>query len=453
MKKDISKKTDICYTVIMKKILLVSSNKKIIDTVREGCAAFSDDFGTDIRTDADDIISYINYELPEIKILDYTSPNIDCGKILSEVNSDPWLHYGGIIAVCKDRKQMQELEELKDSNILSIQTINDFSFHFIHLLRILWQNQKFLLNRGMQEDFGGEENGTFICGNDPLDIRFYTSFLINYLYSTNRINSDDRSALRMTLTELLTNALEHGNLHISYEEKTKWMETHGDIFSLITERAADPQYANKQITITYAIGKQKSTVSIQDEGDGFDWRKYIGKKNTDDEALHGRGISLAAELVSKIAYNEKGNQVVFEINNRIDESNTVPQVMSNFETVTYTDKQIVCRQNEPTTDLFFIVSGRYAVYSGRKLVTVMSPNDVFIGEMSFLLNDKRSATILAVGNCKLIKIPKGDFLQMIRKNPHYGLFLSRMLAQRLEKQTHRTIELNAQIAKRQEGEK
>ena len=422
----------------MKKILVVSSNEKIIDTVREGCAAFSDDFGIDIKTDIDDIISYINYELPEIKILDYTSANIDCAAILSEVNDDPWLHYGGIIAVCKDRKQMRELEELKDSNILSIQTINDFSFHFIHLLRILWQNQKFLLNRGMQEDFGGEENGTFVCGNDPLDIRFYTSFLINYLYSTNRINSDDRSDLQMTLTELLTNALEHGNLHISYDEKTKWMEEHGDVFSLITERAADPRYANKQITITYAIGKQKSTVSIQDEDDG---------------GLHGRGISLAAELVSKIAYNEKGNQVVFEIANRIDESNTVPLVMSNFETVTYTDKQVVCRQNEATTDLFFIVSGRYAVYSGRKLVTVMSPNDVFIGDMSFLLNDKRSATILAVGNCKLIKIPKGDFLQMIRKNPHYGLFLSRMLAQRLEKQTHRTIELNEQIAKLQEAEK
>ena len=255
----------------------------------------------------------------------------------------------------------------------------------------------------------------------------------------------------MTLTELLTNALEHGNLDISYDEKTRWMEEHGDIFSLIAERAADPRYANKQITITYVIGKHKSTVSIRDEGDGFDWRKYVDKKHIDNEALHGRGISLAAELVSKIAYNEKGNQVVFEINNRIDESNTVPQVMSNFETVTYTDKQIVCRQNEPTTDLFFIVSGRYAVYSGRKLVTVMSPNDVFIGEMSFLLNDKRSATILAVGNCKLIKIPKGDFLQMIRKNPHYGLFLSRMLAQRLEKQTHRTIELNEKIAKLQEG--
>ena len=64
-----------------------------------------------------------------------------------------------------------------------------------------------------------------------------------------------------------------------------------------------------------------------------------------------------------------------------------------------------------------------------------------IGEMSFLLNDRRSATILASGNCKLIKIPKIDFLDMIRKNPHYGIFLSKMLAQRLFNQTHQTIEL------------
>jgi CRP-like cAMP-binding protein len=38
---------------------------------------------------------------------------------------------------------------------------------------------------------------------------------------------------------------------------------------------------------------------------------------------------------------------------------------------------------------------------------------------------------MAVGNCKLIKVPKTAFLSLIRKNPHYGIFLSKMLAQRL----------------------
>src|SRR5574344_86501 len=140
---------------------------------------------------------------------------------------------------------MKELEALKDSNILSILTKEDFTFHFIRLLRILWQNQKFLTTRGMQDDIGGEENGSFVCGNDPLDINFYTTFLVNYLFNTNRLSEEDRGNLHMTLTELLTNALEHGNLNITYEEKTKWMEEHGDCLGLIAQRAADPKYASR----------------------------------------------------------------------------------------------------------------------------------------------------------------------------------------------------------------
>src|SRR5574344_1640823 len=108
--------------------------------------------------------------------------------------------------------------------------------------------------------------------------------------------------------------------------------------------------------------------------------------------------------------------------------------------------KLVCKENEMSNDLFFIVSGRFAVYSGRKLNTVLTPNDMFIGEMAFLLNDRRTATILAVGDCKLIKIPKSAFLLLIRKNPHYGIFLSKMLAQRLLRQTQTSISLQKKLA-------
>lgn len=76
---------------------------------------------------------------------------------------------------------------------------------------------------------------------------------------------------------------------------------------------------------------------------------------------------------------------------------------------------------------------------------MLSPNDMFIGEMAFLLNDRRSATVLAVGDCTLIRIPKGAFLSLIRRNPHYGIFLSKMLAQRLQVQTQRTIQLSRKL--------
>lgn len=427
----------------MKKILTATSNKIIIDTVKTACQRYSAYFETDVFSDTEQIINYIDYQIPEIKVIDFSSSDIDAKRILVAIDEDPWLHFGGIIAVCRDSKMVADLEAKKNTNILAVQTLKDFSKHFSRLLRILWQNQQFLFNRGMQDVIGGQETGNFICGNDPMDIRFYTNFLVSYLFNTNRISDEERFNLQMTLMELLTNALEHGNLEISYEDKSKWMTQGGDILQLIGARAAMPQYYGRKISISYSIGKVKSSFKIRDDGNGFDWRKFVKKDPT--IGLHGRGINLSEGLVSELHYNEKGNEVSFEITNLRNAVNTVPGMFKPFDTITYTDKEVICRQNEASNDLYFIVGGRFAVYSGRKLVSVLTPNDMFIGEMAFLLNDRRSATILAVGDCRLIKIPKQDFLSLIRRNPHYGIFLSKMLAQRLVKQTQKTIELSNKL--------
>ena len=76
---------------------------------------------------------------------------------------------------------------------------------------------------------------------------------------------------------------------------------------------------------------------------------------------------------------------------------------------------------------------------------------MFIGEMAFLLNDRRTATVIALGNdCKLIKIPKTAFLSLIRKNPHYGIFLSKMLAQRLETQAQISYAIQQKLSEIQD---
>lgn len=437
----------------MKKILTISSNAKVIETVKKGLSHFSNQFDGEYLWETNQIITFINYELPEIKILDYTSEDTDCDTILSTINADPWLHYGGIIAVCETTGKKKTLEELKDSNILCVLTIQEFRENFSRLLKIVLENQQFIFHRGMQNDIGAGESGSFAIENDLLDIHFYSSFLVSYLYNTNRITEQDRFNLQMSLRELLNNALEHGNLNISFEEKTNWMMEHGDIVSLINKKRQLPENQNKKITVNYSLTAHHCSFTICDDGNGFDWRKYTEKQREEtpeEMMLHGRGIQLSKEMMGTLTYNEKGNQVTLKIKTSQNLSNSIPGVMRPFETVTFKDREIICRENEKTNDLYFIVSGKYAVYSGRKLVSVLTPNDMFIGEMSFLLNDRRSATILASGNCRLIKIPKIDFLDMIRKNPHYGIFLSKMLAQRLFNQTHKTIELNKLLQEEKE---
>lgn len=435
-----------CDNVIMKKILAATSNPEAIHTIKDACIKYSSYFEANIFSNTEQIVNFIDYELPEIKVLDFCSKDIDSNKILSEIDSDPWLHYGGIIVICENHKQVLEIAKTKNVNIIIALTLSDFIRHFSRLLRILYQNQQFLMNRGLQDTIGGQEVGSFICSNDPVDIQFYTNFLVSYLYNTNRISEDGRFNLQMALMELLTNALEHGNLEISYDEKSSWMNRGGEMLELIQKKANLPEFKNRRIHISYEIGKNVSNFAIRDDGKGFDWKTQLAKGQAENSELHGRGINLSSSLVKNLKFNDAGNEVSFEIENLRNATNSVPVVMKESEVINLTDKQLVCRENEASNDLFFIVSGRFAVYAGRKLVSVLTPNDMFIGEMAFLLNDRRSATVLAVGNCRLIRIPKGSFLAMIRKNPHYGIFLSKMLAQRLQKQTQKTIELQKKLS-------
>lgn len=429
----------------MKKILVASTNPVVNETVKTVCFKYSAYFDPLFCPDTDEALSFIDYEIPEIKILDFTSSDIDCDKILKAINSDPWLHNGGIIAVVPSPAEVQELEDQKNPNILAAQTLYSFKENFDRLLRILWSNKQFLFNRGMQERVGGVEKGGFVCGNDPFDTRMFTSFLVNYLYCTNRISEDGRYALQTSLMELLTNALEHGNCNISYDEKTKCLESGGNVLDLIRDRLKDPIISARKIHIEYVIGKEKSSFKISDEGNGFDWKKRIALEAPDLAETHGRGIFMSKGLVTELKYNDKGNEVSFEIENLHDSSNNVPLIMSSFSVVKYDKHQIVCKQNELSNDLFFIVSGQYGVYVDGKLMSVLTPNDMFIGEMAFLLNDRRSATIMSAGEGQLIRIPKSSFLNLIRKNPHYGIFLSKLLAQRVVRQNLKTLELSNQI--------
>ncbi len=417
----------------MKKIVTASSNPRVIDTIKKACSKSGSFFTESVFNETEAIISFIQYELPEIKVIDFTSPDIDAPRILSAVREDSWLHFGGIIAVCKDRDQVKELEDLKDGNILVALKIEDFELHFERLLRILRKNQQFLYTRGMQDMIGGEEQGSFECGNDPMDLRFYTNFLVSYLYNTNRISDDDRVSLQMILMELLANAVEHGNLNITYEEKSEWLKQGGDILSLIQKRSEMEEYKNRHVHISYLIKSNASAFRIRDDGDGFDWKSAMEKKS--ETGNNGRGIMLTRQCVKKLEYNEKGNQVTFSIANRTNSVNMVPRIMEGFDILEYHDKDVVFRQDELSNDLFFVVSGKFAVYTNNEFTTMLSTNDIFIGDMAFLLNDRRTSTVVAIGDCKLIKVPKKAFLSLIRTNPHYGIFLSRLLAQRLVLQT------------------
>ena len=111
------------------------------------------------------------------------------------------------------------------------------------------------------------------------------------------------------LTELLINAVEHGNLELSYADKSRLLET-GRLHEEIALRLADPRYCTRTVTIEFHRRATAIEIDIIDEGPGFSWDPYLEFDPERAFHAHGRGIAMARKLCfDNLAYRGRGNAV------------------------------------------------------------------------------------------------------------------------------------------------
>lgn len=112
------------------------------------------------------------------------------------------------------------------------------------------------------------------------------------------------------LSELLLNAVEHGNLGISYGEKSR-LQIDGGWAEEVARRLALPECRGRVATVGFVRDAGEIRFSIADQGSGFDWREFleINPKRAFDP--NGRGIAMARRVsFSKLEYRGCGNQVL-----------------------------------------------------------------------------------------------------------------------------------------------
>jgi len=157
-------------------------------------------------------------------------------------------------------------------------------------------------------------------------------FLIveHYVYSIdNYLNNADMMSMRLTrnlarylpqseipmiriaIREILVNAIEHGNLGISFDEKTRALENNAFI-DLVHRLQKDPRLIDRKVTIDYSFDDEKVVYRISDEGGGFNHSEILNidpMKENEKMLEHGRGLVMARNEFDSIRFNEKGNVV------------------------------------------------------------------------------------------------------------------------------------------------
>ena len=266
------------------------------------------------------------------------------------------------------------------------------------VLNIIGKNQRILRQRGVGLDLVQTLSGSFQLENDTIEANCYANLLCNFLFNSNKIDASGKMQVHVALVELLINAIEHGNCGVTYSEKSAWLEDGNMMRDLIAKKCQDPAVHRKRVLFEYTIGSDRSTFLIADEGDGFDWRSHAHTDSPQVEegeasarsienvyALHGRGIKMTRQYTKNLRYNERGNEVRFEVEHHADCLSTKPGLFEAITPITVKPGDIVFREGEAGDFLYYIAKGRYDVIYGDSVVSSLSADDILMGEMAFLL--------------------------------------------------------------------
>lgn len=126
----------------------------------------------------------------------------------------------------------------------------------------------------------------------------------------------DPDAAALGLTELLVNAVEHGNLGIDCQEKARlrredaWEEE-------VVRRQHLPGLCARKASVVVQRRADEIEFRIADQGKGFEWENYMQLDPQRVFAPNGRGIAMARMLsFSRLEYQGCGNVVVAAIDVR-----------------------------------------------------------------------------------------------------------------------------------------
>lgn len=106
-----------------------------------------------------------------------------------------------------------------------------------------------------------------------------------------------------------------------------------------------------------------------------------------------------------------------------------------MESKRFSAGQVVFKEGEKGSEMYFIVSGRVSVFktiNGEKIELAVLTKGDFMGEMTLFLNEPRSANAIAVEDTQVAVLNKELLLGEIQTNPQFAYGMIHILLKRIK---------------------
>ncbi|GJL65242.1 MAG: two-component system response regulator [Nitrospirales bacterium] len=291
------------------RILIVDDEESILDAMAEAIRLL--DLTVITAKNGDDAWEKFEKERPDVVVTDVRMPQRDGFMLTTQIKASrpscPVIvvtGYGSEQAAVAALKAGASDYLVKPFQVSELRSAVDRA---CSLLRAQWADEYVM---AIVDDITSH----LVINNIPEMLGSVVNLVIRSM--TGCLSDQQLLSIRIALHELLMNAIEHGNLHITPEEKIHAL-MNDQYEQLLQVRRDDPQYNQRRVRLFYThnVHMGKVNMRIVDDGDGFEWETVLGRDihTLPQTARSGRGIFLVQTLVPDVMYHGKGNEVTFSM--------------------------------------------------------------------------------------------------------------------------------------------
>ena len=143
--------------------------------------------------------------------------------------------------------------------------------------------------------------------NDPRLLRPWVNQMKRSLDQLGWCDELDCMQMCVALNEALQNAIEHGNLEVSSEQRARRMSEYE---AMVERRRDEEPYRNRRIRVSATLDRSEARFVVEDEGPGFDPSKLPDPRDPANlDRLSGRGVMLMKTFMDDVIYSDRGNVV------------------------------------------------------------------------------------------------------------------------------------------------
>ena len=246
-----------------------------------------------------------DYNKYDVVLLDRMMPRMSGMEVLEKMSAHPELKYIPVILQTAKVSKEDILEGLKAGAYYYL--TKPFTSDMLHsIVKTAVKDRGY--NKALLASLNVTKSSVKLLKNANFQFRSIDD--VRAVSSLVACTCEEPEKIAMGLSELMINAIEHGNLQIGYHEKSE-LRKQDKWESEIDKRLKLKENMDKFASIDVVNDSAGVTFTITDQGDGFEWDEFMEFDTNRVMHNHGRGIAMANKLYfSKVEYQGKGNRVM-----------------------------------------------------------------------------------------------------------------------------------------------